>query len=168
VWAWAAAAALLAATVLGWMTSTRLRQETETLRQELAGARRELAEKQEMLAVLGSPEARTAELAATPGAAAALRARATYDPRTKSAVLVFQGLVAPVEHDFELWAVRGGQVASLGVIHTDAQGSAIVRVQVAGDSSGLDAFAVSLEKKGGSGSPTAPGGPVVLLGKLSS
>jgi anti-sigma-K factor RskA len=167
-WGWVAAAAVFAvASVGGWWTSVRLEEEAATLRTRLAKTQAELDEKRELLAVIGSPEARTAELAATPDAAAALRAHATFDPRTHTAVIVFQGLLAPGDRDFELWAVRGKEVASLGLVHADASGSAVVRVIVSGDSSGLDAFAVSLEKKGGSSSPTAPGGPIVMVGKLS-
>lgn len=166
-WGWAAAAAVFAiAGVAGWWTSARLQDEASRLRQRLALSERELAEQRELLAVLGSPDARNVELATTPDAAAALRARATYDPRSRTAVFVFQGLVAPPDHDFQLWALRGTQAASLGLVHTDAAGSAVVRIAVAGDPAGLDAFAISLEKKGGSPSPTAPGGPVVMVGKL--
>jgi anti-sigma-K factor RskA len=167
-WGWAAAAAVLAiASIGGWWTSSRLGEEAAALRERLAKTQAELDEKRELLAVIGAPEARTAELAATPDAAAALRAHAIFDPRTHTAVIVFQGLIAPSDRDFELWAVRGKEVASLGLVHADASGSAVVRVTVSGDSAGLDAFAVSLEKKGGSSSPTAPGGPVVMVGKLS-
>jgi anti-sigma-K factor RskA len=165
--AWAAAAALLAVvSMLSSREVNRLQGEATALRERVAKAEQQLAEEQRWAAVLGSPEARVAEMAATPGAAGALRARATFDPRSRSAVIVFEGLQAPSDRDFELWAMRGGQVASLGLIHPDADGKATLRIEVAGDPATLAAFAVSLERKGGSPSPTAPAGPVVMVGKL--
>jgi anti-sigma-K factor RskA len=165
-WAWAAAAAFAIASLGGWWTSARLQREAVSLRERLATTEKQLAEERDLLAVIRSPDARQVELATTPDAAAALKARATFDPRTRTAVFVFQGLTPTPDHDFQLWALRGAQVASLGVIHTDESGAAIVKVEVAGDPASLDAFALSFEKKGGSSSDTAPQGPVVMVGKL--
>ena len=74
-------------------------------------------------------------------------------------------LVSPRPED-ELWALRGGPPQSLGLIRPDASGRAIVKLPDTGDPAGLAAFAVSLEKAGGSRSPAGPEGPVVMVGKL--
>ena len=165
-WGWAAAAAFAIASIGGWWTSARLQRETASLREHLATTEKQLADERALLAVIRSPDAQQVELATTPDAAAALKARATFDPRTRTAVFVFQGLTPTPDHDFQLWALRGTQVASLGVIHTDESGTAVVRIEVAGDPATLAAFALSYEKKGGSSSDTAPQGPVVMVGKL--
>jgi anti-sigma-K factor RskA len=168
VLAWAAAAVLLAVfSILSAREVDRLKGEAAGLRDQIAKSEKELADERHWVEVLSAPDARTAELTATPDAAGALRARATFDPRTHGAVIVFQGLKTPSDRDFELWALRGNQAASLGLIHADANGNAVVRIEVEGEVNDLVAFAVSLEQKGGSPTPTAPTGPVVMVGKLS-
>jgi anti-sigma-K factor RskA len=51
-------------------------------------------------------------------------------------------------------------------VHADVNGNAEVRVADAGAPADLAAFAVSLEKAGGSPDPRKPAGPVVLLGAI--
>ena len=94
-------------------------------------------------------------------------AHATYDPASRSAVVVFDHFHAPSGHDYELWAIRGGHPASLGLIQADPSGHAVMRIENVGDSASLTHFAVSLERQGGSPDKNAPAGPVVMLGKLS-
>jgi len=168
VLAWAAAAVLLAVfSILSARQVQQLKGEAAGLHDQIAKAEERLAAERHWVEVLSAPDARVAELTATPDAAGALRARATFDPKTHGAVIVFQGLKAPTDRDFELWALRGNQAASLGLIHPDADGNATMRIEVEGDVTELVAFAVSLEQKGGSPTPTAPTGPVVMIGKLS-
>jgi anti-sigma-K factor RskA len=170
-WGWAAAAAALAiATGISWNTATRLRTELDANRQRLAKVEQELAYEQQWASVLNAPLAKVVELATTPDGAADLKARATYDPTTQRAVLVFENFKAPSGSDYELWAIRGATPApaSLGLIKADESGHAILRLENVGDPATLGAFAVSLEKAGGSGNPTAPAGPVVMLGKVAS
>jgi len=168
VLAWAAAAVVLAVfSIISARQVDQLKRESAGLRDQIAKAEKQLADERHWVEVMSAPDARTAELAATPDAAGALRARATFDPKSHDAVIVFQGLKAPGDRDFELWALRGNEAASLGLIHPDADGNATLRVEVTGDVSDLVAFAVSLEQKGGSPTKTAPTGPVVMIGKLS-
>ena len=115
-----------------------------------------------------APNARVAELAIAPAGIAELRARATYDPRTRSAVVVFENFSAPSGKDYQLWALRGAGVASLGLIKPDARGRAIMRLEDVGDAQSLAGFAVSLEPAGGSPNPAAPTGPVVMAGKFGA
>ena len=166
-WMWAAAAAALAiATAVSWNAAGRLRAELATARGLLVQAQRELEEERRWAAVTNAPDARVAELAITPAGIAALRARATYDPHTRSAVLVFENFSAPSGRDYQLWALRGAGVASLGLIKPDASGQAILRLENVGDPKELAGFAVSLEPAGGSPNPAAPTGPVVMAGKF--
>jgi anti-sigma-K factor RskA len=128
--------------------------------------RRELADEREWSAAATAPHARVAEFELTPEGAQALRGHAVYDPASHRATLVFENAVPPHGHDYELWAIRGGKPAALGLIHADERGRAMLRVPDAGEPGSLGAFAVSLEAVGGSPHADAPGGPVVLVGKL--
>jgi len=166
-WAWGAVAAALAiATALSWDSTTKLRAALESKRQEIAQLEQRLAEDQHWLEVLNAPDARVTELQITPAGVAALRARATFDPRTRSAVLVFENFGAPSGKDYQLWALRPDGVASLGLIRPDAGGRAVLKLENVGDPATLAGFAVSLEPEGGSPNPTAPTGPVVMAGKF--
>jgi anti-sigma-K factor RskA len=168
-WAWAALAAAFAiATALAWTTAERLRGELATTRTKLDGAQRALADARRWMALLDSPTARTVSLTPTPQGLGLMRARATFDPATHRAVIVFENVATPAASDFQLWALRSGGVASLGLVRADAAGRAIVRIEDAGDPTALAGFAVSLERLGGSPRSDAPEGPVVLAGKFGS
>jgi anti-sigma-K factor RskA len=167
--AWGAVAAALAiATAISWMAANRLQTELAGTRRQLAEAQQQLADERRWAAVLNAPDARVAELSITPAGLRALRARATFDPGTRSAVLVFENFTPPSGKDYELWAMREAGVRSLGLIKADASGRAVMHVADLGDPATLAGFAVSLENQGGSGNPTAPGGPVVMAGKLGT
>jgi anti-sigma-K factor RskA len=94
--------------------------------------------------------------------------RATYDPASRRAIVAFENLRTPAGSDFELWAIHTDGPRSLGVVRPDATGRAEVRVADAGDPAALAAFALSLEREGGSGDPRKPAGPVVLAGSVKS
>jgi anti-sigma-K factor RskA len=166
-WAWAAAAAVLAvAGFFAFRSAERLRNELAVTRVALENSAREAAEARRWAALLESPTARTVLMTPTPQGLAILRARALYDPGSRRAVIVFENIAAPAGTDYQLWALRGAGVASLGLVHADAAGRAIVRLEDAGDPATLAGFAVSLERAGGSSKSDAPEGPVVLAGKF--
>jgi anti-sigma-K factor RskA len=166
-WAWGAVAAAMAlASALLVGESNRLRAQLEDAREELQIIARRLAEEERLNEVLSAPGARVAVLELTPAGVQALRARVTYDPKTRSAVVVFENFSPPAGHDYELWAIRDAAPASLGLIKVDDKGNAVMRITDAGDPVSLQAFAVSLEPTGGSPNKAAPSGPVVMLGKL--
>ena len=95
-----------------------------------------------------------------------LHARATFDPRSRRAVFVFENLQPPPGKVFELWAIVDQTPLSLGVIRTDEQGRGVLKIENVGDPNRLVAFAVSLENPGGSPNHKAPSGPIVLMGKI--
>ena len=168
-WALAAAAAVLAVSAVAlWITTDRLRGELEGARERLALAERDLAIEREWAALAVSPGARVVDLAPVSGGVALPRVRATYDPGSRRAIIAFEGLTTPAGSDFELWAVLPDGPKSLGVVRADASGKAEVRIPDAGDPAALAAFALSLEKEGGSTDPRKPGGPVVLAGSVKS
>ena len=167
-WGLALAAAAFAITsAIFWGDASRLRTELDATRGKITDLSAKLEDQQRLNEVLSAPGARVAVLEMTQAGVEALRARATYDPASRSAVLVFENFKAPSGHDYELWAIRGAAPASLGVIKTDESGRAVVRLENVGDPATLNAFAVSLEAAGGSPNKAAPSGPVVMLGKLS-
>ena len=166
-WAFAAAAAILAVSAFAaWRTSEVLRGQLGGARDRIARLEREIAEERAWAAVAASPGARVADLAPTPGGVSLPRVRAIYDPASRRAIVAFEGLVTPAGSDFELWAILPDGPRSLGVVRPDAAGRAQVRVPDAGDPAALAAFAVSLEREGGSADPRKPGGPVVMAGAL--
>ena len=168
-WALAIAAAVLAVSAIAsWRAAEQLRGELRGARERLARAELDLAAERAWAALAASPGARVAELAPVTGGVSLPRVRATYDPASRRAVIAFEGLVTPAGSDFELWAILPDGPKSLGVVRADASGRAEVRVADAGDPAALSAFALSLEREGGSGDPRQPGGPVVLAGALKS
>jgi anti-sigma-K factor RskA len=148
------------------MQVQRLGGELRADRAKLSESEQQLAEQEKWNEVLRAPQARVSVLEATTDGDPRLRARATYDPATKRAVVVFENFQKPTARDYQLWVIKDGVPASLGVIQADADGRAVLHLEDVGDSFALSAFAVSLEPEGGSPSP-APTGPVVMLGKLS-
>ncbi len=162
----AAAAALAIASGVLWMRVHKLDSDLAASNTEIAQLQRTAEEGDKWLAVLHSADARVSVLEPTTDGDARLRARATYDPATKRAVIVFENFTKPTNRDYQLWVIRDGAPASLGVVHADDQGRAVLELEGVGDSFALSAFAVSLEPEGGSPNPT-PSGPVVMLGKLS-
>lgn len=175
-WQWASVAAAFALVAAGgWLTSGRLSREVTGLKNELSAARDRIAllesqsvEQNFWAKVLTSPQSRVAVLASTPDAQTTLEGRAIYDPGTHAAVVVLRNVYVPTGRDYQLWAIRGTTPASLGLVHPDKDGVAVIRVENAGDPQSLGAFAVSLEAEGGSPNPSAPTGPIVMLGKLGS
>ncbi len=166
-WALAAAAAILAvSTVATWRAADTLRTELRGARERIAQAEMDLAQERVWAAVAMSPGARVVDLAPLTGGVAMPHVRATYDPASRRAIIAFENLSTPAGSDFELWAILPDGPRSLGVVRPDATGRAEVRVADAGDPAELAAFALSLEREGGSGDPRKPGGPVVLAGSV--
>ncbi len=169
LWALTAAAAAFAiAAGVTWNGAQRLERELRANRAQVDQLRQRLFEEQQWSNVLNAPGARVAQLAPTPEGAPELRARATFDPATRRAVVVFDHATAPAGHDYELWAINAAGPASLGVVKPDPHGRAVLRLENVADPAVLGAFAVSLEPVGGSPNRNAPSGPVVAVGRLGS
>ena len=169
-WALATAAAVLAvSTVAIWRAADTLRGELRGARERVAQVELDLAVERAWAAVAMSPGARVVDLAPLTGGVSLPHVRATYDPASRRAIVAFENLSTPAGSDFELWAILTPDgPRSLGVVRPDASGRAEVRVPDAGDPAALAAFALSLEREGGSTDPRKPGGPVVLAGSVKS
>jgi anti-sigma-K factor RskA len=166
-WAFAAAAALLAVSTIAMWRTGEAPPELRTTRERVAKAELDLAVERAWSAVATSPGARVVDLAPLQGGIMP-HVRATYDPSSRRAIVSFDNLVTPSGSDFELWAILPDGPKSLGVVRGDATGHAEVRVPDAGDPKALSAFAISLEKEGGSPDPRKPAGPVILAGAVKS
>ena len=163
----AVAAALAVTSGVLWVRTQVLSRNLGASMRQLAQLEQRIGEEEKWSAVLRAVGARVSLLEPTTEGDSRLRARATYDPATQRAVVVFENLYQPSDRDYQLWVIRAGATANLGLVRPDPDGRATLRLEHVGDSFALSAFAVSLEPKGGSPNPAAPTGPVVMLGKLS-
>ena len=172
---WLAAAACLAFALVNWNAASRLRGTMAERDSRIAALEKERAQLEERLAserrwagVATASDARVAVLAPTPDGDPALRGRAVVDPATRRAVIVLTHSTPPAGRDYELWMIRDGKPRSLGLVHADERGEAVVRLDDVGDAATLAAFALSLEPAGGAPTDDAPTGPVVAVGALGS
>ncbi|MCA9730217.1 MAG: anti-sigma factor [Candidatus Eisenbacteria bacterium] len=170
VWARIGMTALAAASLLLAFDAFRIRQRNAQLDQQLFFVRAQLTQMESQLQeeakwaqVVSSTEARFALLSATPDGHPEQAAWAMFDPESQRAVVLVNEAAAPAGKDYELWAIADGAPRSLGLIHPDASGRALLHLEDLGK---VDAFAVSLEPTGGSPDPRAPSGPVVLVGNV--
>jgi anti-sigma-K factor RskA len=163
----AAASVALAIGILTlWNSRERIRHELARDQEALAGLQRALETERSWTRILASKDARAVEFSATPNAASALRARGIWDPSSRRALLVFELPATPPDRDYQLWGLHPSGPASLGLVRADASGRSVIRLEDAGDPGSLQAFAVSLEPRGGSPNPHAPSGPVLMVGKI--
>ncbi len=168
-WTFAVAAVLIAAfAVHEWRAASRLEQDLAAARQEVTRLNQQIQSEREWAAVATAPQTRTIELKPTPAGEPQLHARVTYDPSTRRALVAVSAFVTPPGKDYQLWAITKTGPISLGLVRTDPQGRALIRLNDAGDPFTLAAFAVSLENAGGAPTPTAPAGPVVMVGKIGT
>ncbi len=163
---WAAA---IAVAILGAVEQRVVRQlesEMTTLRAQQTQLESQLLEERRWATTMASPAARTAVFAPTGAGSGTLSGWALYDPSTQRAIVVLENLQLEPGHDFELWAIGPRGPRSLGVIQVELGGRAVLRLTRVVVPADLAAFAVSYEAAGGSPNPTAPAGPVVMVGNL--
>jgi hypothetical protein len=156
---WALAACLLVATVILLAKASRLRSELARTNVRVANLSLAIESERSWAVALATPGVLTASFTLTPSGDTALRARATVDPATRRALLVFQNFKTPSGHVYELWALRGNTPISLGSIRPDSNGRAVIRVPDMGDTATLTAFAISLEPETAAPSAPAPDKP---------
>ncbi len=161
---WSLAICFILITAILVATTNRLRNQLERARREVAALTHDFQEERGWAGVVSSPGARTASFVLTPAGDPTLRARATIDPSSRRALLVFENFKKQDGHDYELWALRGNTPFALGLVRGDESGHAVLRIADVGDPSGLTAFAISLEQEGGAAAD--PIGPIVMIGSL--
>jgi anti-sigma-K factor RskA len=142
------------------LLASRLDEQGRTL----AGLRDALDAQAQILRLVGGPRVLTATLAPKDGSGAA--GRVLVDATSGDVAIVLSGL-APAAPDktYELWAIRGGRPPEpAGLVTVNAQRGVATSVPSLDAPTEVTAFAVSLEPRGGSSSPT---GPIVLVGPVT-
>ena len=162
--AWVLYAFLVAATVILASTTIKLRKDLVAANERIANLIRDVGAERGWAATLTSPSARVSNFTLTPSADAALRGRATVDPKTHRAVVAFENAITPAGHVFVVWALHGSSPASLGSVRPDQNGRAVLRVEDVGDPATLTALTVSLEPD--AATVTEPTGPILMIGSF--
>jgi anti-sigma-K factor RskA len=135
------------------------------VKHDLERARADLAAQREALAMLQLSTTAVIALAPPGASHGGMRASALYNPQQGHAMVVASGLMPHAGKDYELWVIRGDHKMAAGLLHGDATGATVARVDTRLLASGApDAFAVTLEPEGGVRSPS---GPIVLVGSVS-
>jgi len=165
IWQWAAAAAifLLAGTLI-WAivlsnNNRRLEQANIQLTNQMDEASVQLAQLQKDSEMLLRPTVRMASLQPMPVAPSAA-AKVFWDTTSKDVYLLINNLPQPAsDKQYQLWALIDKQPVDLGVFEVK-QNRLMVRMK---NVQNAEAFAVTLEPKGGSPMPT---GDMYVMGKL--
>ena len=144
--------ALLVYAVLLWQENRAMRRETQLLRAEIGKTQEEL----KLVKLLSTPGARLTELSGTSVAPGAM-AKLAYD-RTGHAMVMTKGLpAAPPGKEYQLWFIMSDKPPMRGsTFSTDSHGNGMIEDQVPAAAMNAPVFAVTLEPKGGSDSPTMP------------
>ncbi len=157
---WAVAASLLATCGYFVNEQTRLRGQLAELNTEQVQLRDQLAE---VRAADPLSQLSLFSLAAGEQGPPSARATVAWEPVSQHGVLRLTGLPAPAPgKDYQLWAIGAGDQGpvSAGVVHVDASGAARVGFHPVAPVAQVAAFAISLERDGGS--PAKPEGPILL------
>lgn len=168
-WSFAAAAALIAvAGVFAWQRAQRLDRELVAAREQAAELERTLQNEREWAGLPALPGTRIVQLAPTADGDSTLQAQVIYHSGIQRAMVVAASMKLPADRAYELWAITASGPTSLGVVHPDADGHVVARLEQVGGSESIAAFAFSLEASGGSPDHHKPSGPVVMVGHVGS
>ena len=181
---WALAGCFIVVTVVLFVAGGRQRKEIALERARTESVSRDLEAEKRWGSMLASPSVRAASFTLTQAAASGLRGRATVDPGTHRALLVFDNVTSPVGGVYELWALHGVTPVAVARIRPDLNGHAVLRIENVGDPATLTAFVVSLEQDAadaGEGAAAAardsvltatagrePTGAIVMIGSLGN
>jgi anti-sigma-K factor RskA len=168
-WRAFAAAAVLGLIVLG-VDDARLRRQREELRsqsaalaEELRTAETALAERVLRARVLESDDVQMILLGGQ-GPQPEARARVFWSGRARRGILVASNLAPlPPDKQYELWVFLDGKPVNAGVFDADPNGRALFESTEFPDSE-AEAFAVTVEPRGGVSAPTST---PLLVGKTS-
>jgi anti-sigma-K factor RskA len=171
----AAAAVLLALALWGLLGQARMERQVRSLEaerdllsrqvngleQQVGLARDEARRAQQALQVLAAPGVQSVVLAGlgpSPGA----KGRTYVNPSTRDALFYAFDLPAlPADKTYELWFIAAGKPVAAGTFDVDPRGTGTVRVERVTDASQIQAWAVTIEPRGGVPQPT---GAMVLKG----
>ncbi len=127
-----------------------LQQEVVQLNSSIEEQQQQLQSTAEALALWQSPDVRKIALTQVPGKPGA-RAQLLWNQRTNEVYLTDVSLpAAPAGRQYQLWAIVEGKPVDGGVLSKAGD----LAVQQMKTFAGADAFAITLEKEGGSSAPT--------------
>lgn len=155
VWLNTAAVILLFATVgvsfYLFKENQGLKQQQISLLEENKDARERIRIAESSMAVMKDPAIKPVPMN---GVAASPEAKATiyWNTKTKDVYLLVNNLPMPAaDKQYQLWAIVGGKPVDAGVFEVNARGQLLTKMK---NIPAAEAFAVTLEKKGGSPTPT--------------
>ena len=168
-WKWMAAASvvLLAGSLL-WAVSTNNKYQelkattaqNSELQKQLEETRSQLAALQQDAATLQKPGMKVASLQGLPTTPTA-QVTVAWDTTSKDVYLIVNNLPKPAsDEQYQLWALFNGKPVDMGVFDIK-QEKLLVKMK---NAQGAQAFAITLERKGGSPTPTME--KMTVYGKL--
>lgn len=129
---------------------TALEGSVAELQQNTSDLESQLATRTEQIALLTTPKSKIVDLEEVKPTADEASMRVLWQPETGDAYFLATTLdELPSDKDYQLWALVDGNPVDLGVVPRD--GDAVVKMKNIGR---VDAFAVTIEPRGGSVSPT--------------
>lgn len=168
-WKWVAAASvILLAGSLFWaiLTNNKYQElkattaQNSELQTQLEDAKSQLAALQQDAAALRKPGMKLASLQGLPATPTA-QVTVAWDTTSKDVYLIVNNLPQPAsDEQYQLWALFNGQPVDLGVFDIK-QEKLLVKMK---NAQGAQAFAITLERKGGSPTPTM--NKMTVYGKL--
>jgi anti-sigma-K factor RskA len=139
----------------------RLRGQVEVLNREMGRLQTEVVEAKQNLQVLAAPGVQAVTLAGL-GPAPGAKGRTYVNPSTRDALFYAFGLPAlPADKTYQLWFIAAGKPVSAGTFAVGPRGTASLRVDRVADVRQIQAWAVTVEPRGGVPQPT---GTFVLKG----
>lgn len=163
----AASFALLIVSLSLVFYSFNLRSQVSTQKTQIVQLKDELQQKKEMLSILG---ARDVDMVIMAGMEVNPNGygKVIWDPEKQQALLQVSNLPAvPKDKDYQLWLIKNNKPVSAGVFATNDQGDNFFKIEKMAQASekSANAFAVTLEPKGGVPQPT---GDMYLMGNMKS
>ncbi|MFZ6052099.1 anti-sigma factor [Halocola ammonii] len=171
----AAAAAVLLVAVSVWLFAKQgqisdviaenqsLQDQVDELRGEQIQNQEQLAAVEQQLKVISNPTTQSIELTGTdlePGA----RSLVYWNKNSQETFVRVESLPKPPsDKQYQLWALKDGKPIDAGVFEVDGSTATLQNVKAV---AAADAFAVTLEKRGGSESPNLEA--MYLMGKIKS
>lgn len=149
--------------------SSELNEKQQTIEQQQAQITElqyDIQRKEELLSILESRDVDLVVmngLEVNPGG----YGKVIWDPKTRSVLLQVSNLPAvPVDKDYQLWIIKNNKPVSVGVFAVnDPQKDSFFKIEaIDADERAADAFAITMEPKGGMPQPT---GDMYLLGNMN-
>jgi len=139
----------------------RLARQVNDLGRQVGLAREEARRAQQALQVLAAPGVQSVVLAGL-GPSPSAKGRTYVNPSTRDALFyAFDLPTLPADKTYELWFIAAGKPVAAGTFDVDPRGTGTVRVERVTDAGQIQAWAVTIEPRGGVPQPT---GAMVLKG----